>query len=314
MAFIAAGLPTAASAAELKRIGVSVMDMGNPFFTQIARGVEEAARRLAGPRVEVVANSCAYDAPRQVAQLNRFIEDKVDLIVLTAVDSPLLQPVIARARAAGIAVVGVDVVATGADATVMTDNVEAGRMACGYIAERLRGQGLLAIINGPRVSSVSDRVNGCLEVVRSHPGLTVLSMDRDAGGSTPGGFAVMTELLSRHPRIDAVFAINDPTALGAEKAAEQAGREGFFIVSVDGSPPAVARLADPRSRLAATMGQRPALQAQRAVEIALRLRQAQGRGGAPAGGASAAPTKPVLIAPFPVDRTTTEWPEGAWRE
>lgn len=293
----------ACSAAELRSVGVSLSDMGNPFFTQIARGVEAAARRIGGPKVKVYAVSCAYDLKRQIEQLNRFIDMKVDLIVLTAVDPEAVRPVVARARAAGIRVVAVDVIAGGVDVTVMTDNVEAGRMACNVIAERLNGRGRIVILNGPRLSSVIERVDGCLQVLRGHPGITLLSSDRDGGGSTPGGFAKMTELLDRFPSIDAVFTINDPTALGAEQAGLQAGRREFFIVSVDGSPSVVARMRGGASLITATVAQRPALQAQRAVDIGSAL-----LGGAPP------PANPmILIAPFVVTSGPMQWPEGAWR-
>lgn len=295
--------PARGQAAELRAIGVSLTDMGNPFFTQIARGVELAARRLSGPGVLVHATSCAYDLQRQIGQLERFIEMRVDLIVLTAVDAEAVRPVVARARAAGIPVVAVDVIAGGVDATVMTDNLDAGRKACEFIARRLQGRGDIVIINGPRLSSVLDRVQGCLEVIGRHPGIRVLSSDRDAGGSTPGGFATMTELLSKHRHIDAVFSINDPTALGAERAAFQAGRKEFFVVSVDGSPPVVKRMREPDTLIAATVAQRPSLQAQQAVDIAYRLLN---------GTPPAEPT--VLIPAFVVTKETTQWPEGAWRE
>lgn len=296
-------MPGLSHAAELRAIGVSLTDMGNPFFTQIARGVESAARRLGGPNVKIYASSCAYDVQRQIEQLNRFIEMKVDLIVLTAADPEAVRPVVARARAAGIRVVAVDVVAGGVDATVMTDNLDAGRKGCAFIAERLRGRGNMVIVNGPHLSSVIDRVRGCLEVLKQYPQIHVLSSDRDAGGSSPGGFAAMTELLAKYPHIDAVFAINDPTALGVERAAMQAARKEFLIVSVDGSPRVVARMREPDSLIAASMGQRPSLLAQKAVETAA---------GLPAGGSASAPT--ILIPTYVVTGKTTEWPEGAWRE
>ena len=228
---------------------------------------------------------------------------KVDLIVLTAVDAEGVRPVVERARAAGIRVLAVDVLAGGVDVTVLTDNAEAGRMACTVIAERLEGQGKVVIINGPKVSSVVERVDGCLEVLRSHPGITLLSSDQDAGGSTPGGFAKMTELLDRFAVIDAVFTINDPTALGAERAALQAGRREFFFVSVDGSPAVVSRMRSGTSLIAASVAQRPALMAGKAVDIGFSL----------LGGAPPPADSTILVAPFLVTPETTQWPEGAWR-
>jgi ribose transport system substrate-binding protein len=301
--FVSCLMPATSQAAELRSIGVSLSDMGNPFFTQIARGVEAEARRIGGPKVKVYATSCAYDLKRQIEQLNRFIDMKVDLIVLTAVDPEGVRPVVARAQAAGIRVLAVDVVAAGVDVTVMTDNVQAGRMACEVIAERLNGQGRVLIVNGPQMSSVTERVEGCMQVLRRHPGIMLLSSDRNAGGSTPGGFATMTELLDRFPAIDAVLTINDPTALGAERAAFQAGRREFFIVSVDGSPAVVARMRNNGSLIVATVAQRPALQASKAVAIGYELLNGVQE---PAG-------KTILIPPFVVTARTTQWPEGAWR-
>ena len=296
-------IPVAAGATELRKIGVSLTDMGNPFFTQIARGVEEAARQLGGPGVKVYASSCAYDLQRQISQLNRFIDMKVDLIVLTAVDPEAVRPVVARARAAGIKVVAVDVVAGGVDATVMTDNLDAGHKACEFIVERLKGRGKMVVINGPHLSSVIERVNGCLEVVARHPGIDVLSSDHDAGGSTPGGFVAMTELLGKFQHIDAVFSINDPTALGAERAAVQADRKEFFIVSVDGSPRVVNQMRSAGSLIAASVAQRPSLQAKRAVGIGFALL----KGGLQQRGQT------ILLPAYVVTKETTQWPEGAWR-
>ncbi|SUX76217.1 D-ribose transporter subunit RbsB [Citrobacter freundii] len=66
----------------------------------------------------------------------------------------------------------------------------------------------------------------------------VLSYNQNAKGSREGGLEIMTALLAANPKIDGVFAINDPTAIGADLAAKQAQRSEFFIVGVDGSPDA----------------------------------------------------------------------------
>lgn len=63
---------------------------------------------------------------------------------------------------------------------------------------------------------------GCMSQLSVHPGIQILSSDTNGGGSSEGGFAKMTDLLTVHPHIDAVFTINDPTALGVEEAALRA--------------------------------------------------------------------------------------------
>lgn len=258
-------------AGELRRIGVSVTDLGNPFFVRIAHGVEVAAHRQINAKVQVFVSSSAYDLGRQAMQIDAFIQKKVDLIVITAADPLAIEPAVRRAQAAGIPVIAVDVRAAGANATITTDNIEAGRLACDYIGKRLKGQGKLVIINGPRVSATVDRVEGCLRSLKAYPGIQLLSSDRDGGGSAEGGFAKMTDLLTLYPHIDAVFAINDPTAMGAEEAARQAKRAEFFIVGVDGAPKTRQRMQEADTLIAATVAQLPDLQAEKAVEYGYRL-------------------------------------------
>lgn len=265
-ALVMALFAVTAMATELGRIGVTVTDLGNPFFVRIARGVENAARKIVGPNVKVYVVSSAYDLKRQNDQIDAFITKKVDLIVLVAADPEASEPAVRRAQAEGIRVVAVDVRAAGADATITTDNVQAGEKACEYIVNKLKGRGDVVIISGPPVSAITDRVAGCLSKLEASPGIRILTSDRNGGGSSEGGFAKMTDLLTLFPHIDAVFTINDPTAIGADKAARQAGRKEFFIVGVDGSPAAKAQMRDPDSLITATVAQMPDQLAQKAVE------------------------------------------------
>jgi ribose transport system substrate-binding protein len=129
------------------------------------------------------------------------------------------------------------------------------------------------IVNGPPVTAVTDRVAGFLDAIKQNPGIKILSQDQNAGGSRDGGLKVMTDLLTAFPKIDAVFAINDPTAIGCDLAAKQAQRKEFFIVGVDGSPDIVPFLKDPNSLIAATAAQDPYLMAQEAVQIGYNLMQ-----------------------------------------
>jgi len=80
------------------------------------------------------------------------------------------------------------------------------------------------------VTSIQDRLAGALEVLKKHPEIKILSQDQNAGGSRDGGLRVMSDLLTAFPKIDAVFGVNDPTAIGCELAASQAKRKDFFIV------------------------------------------------------------------------------------
>jgi ribose transport system substrate-binding protein len=141
------------------------------------------------------------------------------------------------------------------------------------VADRLKGKGQIVIVNGPPVTAVTDRVAGFLGVIKKNPDIKILSQDQNAGGSRDGGLRVMSDLLTAFKHIDAVFAINDPTAIGCDLAAKQAQRKEFFIVGVDGAPDIVPALKDPSSLIAASAAQDPYAMAQKAVEIGYNIMQ-----------------------------------------
>lgn len=218
--------------------------------------------------------SSNYDVNNQTNQMDNFVSSRVDLIILGAADSKGIAPAVIKAKAAGITVVAVDVGAEGGvDATVMSDNKQAGQEDGNYIVDRLKGTGQIVIVNGPPVTSIQDRMAGALDVLKNHPDIKILSQDQNAGGSRDGGLRVMSDLLTAFPKLDAVFGVNDPTAIGCELAAKQAKRSEFFIVGVDGSPDAVPLLKDANSSFAATASQDPYTMARKAVEIGYNIMQ-----------------------------------------
>jgi ribose transport system substrate-binding protein len=164
-------------------------------------------------------------------------------------------------------VVAVDNGAKGVDATITSNNVQAGEVAGQYIVDRLKGRGQIVIVSGISATAVFDRVAGAMKIFQQYPEIKILSRDQNSLGTRDGGLRVMTDLLTAFPKIDAVFAINDPAAIGSDLAARQAQRQDCFVVGVDGSPDAVTALKEPGSLFAATAAQDPFAMAQKATEI-----------------------------------------------
>jgi ribose transport system substrate-binding protein len=254
----------AANAKELKSIGISLGSMGNPFFVALAKGATAEAQKT-NPNVKITALGYDYDLGRQFTQIDNFIAAGVDLILLNPGDPNAIEPAIKRAQAAGIPVVAVDTAAKGADAIVTTNNIQAGAIACQYIVDKLKGKGDVLIVNGPQVSAVADRVTGCKAVFAKAPGINILSSDQDAHGSRDGGLAVTQGLLTRFQHVDAIFAINDPTGIGASLAVKQLNRTNIFITSVDGAPDIEAALKDKDSVIEASSSQDPYIMAELAT-------------------------------------------------
>lgn len=255
----------------LKSIGISVADLGNPYFVQLVETISSKAEELAGEPVKMLIRSDAYDWQRQIGQINDFIEQKVDMIVLTAADEYKVAAVVAKAQRAGIKVIAVDVNAQGADATITTDNVQAGVIACEKLAEKIGYQGNFVIINGVLVSSVIERVAGCKSALNKYQNITLLSDRMNGTGSVEGGMEAMTYLMEEYDHIDAVFTINDPTAFGALRASQQAKRSEFVLASVDGAPFAAELIKQQDTPWIATAIQRPIPMAEKAIEIGMDL-------------------------------------------
>ncbi|ADV10649.1 ABC transporter [Mesorhizobium sp. M7A.F.Ca.CA.001.09.2.1] len=259
-----------ASAKDLNKVGISVGLLGNPFFVATIKGIEDAAKKI-NPKVEVTSVSADYDLNKQVSQVDSFIAAGVDVIMLNAVDAKAIAPAVKKAQAAGIVVAAFDVSAPGADVTVMTNNVKAGEEACQYLVDHTGGKGDYVILNGPASSSILERVKGCKNVLSQHPDIKILSDDQNAEGSRDGGLKVFQSLLTRFDKIDAVFAINDPTAIGAQLAAKQLNRSEFIFTAVDGAPDIEKELSSGTSMIKASASQDPYVMAGQSLTMAAEL-------------------------------------------
>jgi ribose transport system substrate-binding protein len=258
---------TPVSARELSFVGITVGNLSNPFFVELAKGAEAKVKEIAGDKAKVTVVTADYELNKQYMQIEDFITSGVDMVLINAAASNAMAASLKRLREAGIVSVAVDVAAEGTDATVTTDNVQAGEQACQYIVEKLQGRGNVIIIDGPPVSAVTDRIQGCKSVFSRHPDIKILSESQDGKVQSPDGFDVVANLLNTFGKIDAIFTINDPEAITTDLAARQLGRKEFFITSVDGAPDVVAALKQPDSLIHASSSQDPYLMAQKAVEI-----------------------------------------------
>ena len=255
--------------APLTAVGISVGSLDNPFFKALVRGAADEVRHI-NPKAHINTMSSDFVLKKQQGQIDQFIAAKVDVILLVAAHPQHIESAVHKAQSAGIKVVAVDVEAVGADITVQSDNRQAGKAVCDYLAEKIGGKGNLIIQNGPSVSSIRDRVEGCHNSLKRYPGIKLLDDKGDGKASSYGGMNLMLEHLQRYPKIDAVFTINDRQAIGADQAARKMGRQEMIIGSVDGSPDIeVALKQDTRLRVSAS--QNPFVLGQTAARLGYQL-------------------------------------------
>lgn len=227
-----------------KAIGVSVLTMTNPFFKVIADTLTD---ELGKHGYEVIAVSGDKDVARQQNQVKDFLVRKVSAIVLCPCDSKAIGPVIQEANAAGIPVFTADIACLAKDAAVVThvatDNLEGGKQAAKAIIEALGEKGgKVVILDFKEVESCILRVKGFKEVIEAHnkakpAGKIAIVAELGSGGDKDIGYKAASDALQAHGDLAAIFAINDPAALGARAAVEKAEKTAQIkIVGFDGQP------------------------------------------------------------------------------
>lgn len=222
------------------KIGVTCMDLTNPFFKLIANVMQEEAAKYG---YEIVALSGELDPAKQNNQISDFVAQGYDAIFLNPVDSRAAGEGVKKAHEAGIPVFTYDVQVTDEEAKDMivshigSDNYQGGLLAGESMMKVTGDQGRIAIITYPEVTSCILRVNGFKDYLKEHNSKLVIVTELSGKGNRSDGYAVATDILTAHPDIVGIFAINDPSGLGAYSAVLKAGKtEQITIVAFDASP------------------------------------------------------------------------------
>jgi ribose transport system substrate-binding protein len=275
LAFFAAGmLPVMAqdTPAKIEQIGLMVQDMSNPFFAAMEKGAKEAAAEIGAT---LNTQDAQLDLANQNTQIDAFIQQGVDLIVISAVDQAGIAPAIERAKAAGIIVMAVDTPAVGADAVFQTNAVQAGEVSCTYLFEQMGGKGQVLLVDGTPIQTIIDRITGCKNVAANFPDIRIVGQQASRNDRA-SGMSVTTDMLTANPDVTGIFGMNDPSALGAVLAVEQAGKTGQIkVTGVDGSPEAVQELTRDGSPFIGSATQNPGEMVRQAVKAAVSITEGQ---------------------------------------
>ena len=195
-------------------VGMIVLDVRNPFFTDVARGAEDEA---AGRGLSVTLGNSDENPAREAAYLDLFDEQRVHGVLISPIGDVAER--LGRLRARGIPAVLVDRIGTdGLVSSVSVDDVGGGRMA----VEHLLGAGRrrIAFVGGPfGIRQVSDRFEGARAAADGRPGANLEVLETTALTVLEGrriGTAIAERPASARP--DAVFAANDLIAMGLLQA------------------------------------------------------------------------------------------------
>lgn len=238
------GESPAGGKASLDRLfAVSFMTLNNPFFVDLNEGIKKVVE---AHNDRLVTLDAQHSSLKQKNDLADVMQQNPAAIFLNPVNWEGVRGSLLEAKRRNVPVIVVDTDVSDADLVlcqVISDNLGAGRIACGELA-RVNPKAKIAILHFSTAKSCIDRVKGFTDEMAKHPGMKILDI-QEGKGSIEGGRPVMRDLLGRYPELDAVFPINDPCAIGAYSAIEAAGRAGrVTVVTVDGSREAAQSIKD----------------------------------------------------------------------
>ena len=218
-------------------IGFSQCNLGEPW--RVAMNAEVAARAKDFPDLEVAFADAQQDNAKQVADVENFLRQKIDLLMISPNEAKPLTPIVKKAFESGIPVIVLDRAIEGDTYTTFigADNREIGKAAGEYVAKLLNGKGDIVEIKGlPGSPPAQDRSSGFREAIAPYPGIKIVH-DPVANWLREEAMAQMESALAAHDHIDLVYAHNDPMAIGAYLAAKAKGRDGDMkFVGIDGLP------------------------------------------------------------------------------
>jgi len=250
-------------------IAVSLLNLSNEFIVLLNQAMAAKAQELG---VKLIVNDARRSAERQVQQVENFIVQQVDAIILNPCEREASSPAVDKALAAGIPIVNVNSRTRSLPtAFVGSRDEESARIAMEYIAQRLEGKGKVLMMQGFMGQTAQiDRERGAREVLAQYPGLKLLA-DQTAEWDRAKAISLMENWIQAFgDQIDAVFAQNDEMGMGAVLALEQAKRKSQVLVaSVDAIADALDAVK--AGRLDATVFQDAAGQGSGAVETAYKI-------------------------------------------
>jgi len=192
--------------------------------------------------VQLVIADAQQDNSKQIAQIETFIRQKPDLLIVAPNERAPLTEVMGKAMAAGIPVICLerDITEPNYTTFIGADNLAIGKMAGQFIVDSLgkkhgKPQGKIVEIRGLLgVEAEMDRYNGAHDVLKAYPGIRVVH-EAVADWLQSNARERMQEILRAQPEIDVVYGHNDPMAVGAYLAAHDLGRnKQMLFIGVDG--------------------------------------------------------------------------------
>ncbi|GAB3121424.1 sugar ABC transporter substrate-binding protein [Glaciibacter psychrotolerans] len=246
-----------------KRVAVSVMGLGQPFFLAVSEHWKALGEKY---KFEVKIYDGKFDSGTVQQLVDDIVADKPDAVAFAPQDSDASVPQVQKFIDAGIPVVTYNVqprvvAAPRVFADDYTGSQIVGCNAGAYFAAKFPDRAAnIGIVDLPKLPQVEDRKNGFLTGFLSQIPTAKVVQAVDGGGVIDKANPAASDLIQGNPDINVIFGINDDSSLGtvaALKTANKYSADWGVLAAVDGSRPALESMKDPASPYKAESGYPP---------------------------------------------------------
>ena len=254
-------------------VGATMLSMQNEFIVNVH---DEMVKKAGATGIELITVDAEHSPLKQVEQVESFIAQKVDAIIMNPCEVEASSPAVAKALAAKIPIINVNSETSAKpSAFVGSDDVESARIAMKFIADKLGGKGNIVMIHGYMGQAAQiKREQGAREILNQYPNLKLLAHQTGEWDRAKAMSLMENWIQSFGPKINAVFAHNDEMGLGAVKALTDAGlKDKIIVVSIDAIPDALQAVK--KGTLDATVFQNAEQQGAKAIETAIKAAKGQ---------------------------------------
>ena len=268
----ALGFASPASAKALK-MGVTIEDFNDVFMRYALDQLTDEAKKNG---IEVVAADGKRDPNEQIKQIENFITQGVDAIMIHVIDQSIAPRISKLCLEAKIPLVYFNrkpddsALTAGKVVAVASPEVVAGNLEAEFVAKKLGGKGNVAILMGSMGSAPQiGRTQGTKDVIAKYPGMKVVR-EQTANFARPDAVTVVENWLASGIQIDAIICNNDEMAIGAVQVlTEKKMKDKVLVTGVDATSDALKFIAE--KRLDMTVFQNGGAQGRGAVQTALKL-------------------------------------------
>jgi ribose transport system substrate-binding protein len=255
----------ASDAQKTVTIGFSNWSRSFEFYVDMETGMQEKAKDLG---INVLLQDPSGNLAEQTKQLENFISRGVDGIIIVPIDSQAAGDEVVMVNDANIPIITLDIAVTGGGTTlshIASNNYLGGQLAADFIGESLGGQGNVAVINNPTITSLISREKGFTDtIVAKYPGINIVST-QSGESSREKAMEVAENILQRETSLDAIFAVNDMMALGTLQVV-QAQNRSTIIVGFDASAEACTAIKE-GTPMKASIAQMPKLLGATGIQV-----------------------------------------------